>query len=109
MINLEKNGDVQIININSDMTKENVKEFEEIFDTIINDNCNKVIVNFQKVNFIVSQVLGIIIIKTKKIRENSGDIRIVNTNPYIERLLSIIGIGKIIDIYENVDEAVKNF
>jgi|GEM_PF-4547458 len=109
MINIEKFEDIYVISINSDMTKENVKQFEDVFDTIIGKNVNKVIIDFEKVNFIVSQILGIIIIKTKRLRETGGDIRIVNTNPYISRLLSIIGIGKIIDTFENKEDALNNF
>ena len=109
MINIEKFEDVYVISIRSDMTKENVKQFEDVFDTIIEKDINKVIIDFEKVNFIVSQVLGIIIIKTKRLRETGGDIRIVNTNPYISRLLSIIGIGKIIDTYEKKEDALKDF
>ncbi|MCK9224225.1 MAG: STAS domain-containing protein [Candidatus Muirbacterium halophilum] len=109
MVKIEKYGEVFVININNDMTKENVKEFEDVFDTVLSENINKIIINFEKVNFVVSQVLGIIIIKTKKLREKEGDIRIVNKNTYIDRLLSIIGIGKIIDVFENIDDALKDF
>ena len=109
MIKIEKFGEVYVININNDMTKENVKEFEDVFDTIISEDVNKVIINFEKVNFVVSQVLGIIIIKTKRLREKQGDIRIVNKNSYIDRLLSIIGIGKIIDVFEELEDALKDF
>ncbi len=109
MINIEKKGEIGIINIKNDLTKEYVKEFEDVFNNIIEDGSNKVIINFENVNFVVSQVLGIIIIKTKRLRENNGDIRIVNSNSYIDRLLSIIGIGKIIDVYQTLDEALKDF
>ncbi|MGM0607928.1 MAG: STAS domain-containing protein [Candidatus Muiribacteriota bacterium] len=109
MIKVENRDGIDIINIETDMSKENVKEFEEIFDEVLAKKSKKVIINFKNVNFIVSQILGIIIIKTKRIRENNGEIKIVNSNPYIERLLSIIGIGKIIDVLPSLDEAVEDF
>ena len=59
-----------------------------------------------KVDFMDSAGIGLIMGRYKKIRD-IGDICVVGINESIKRILLISGLHKIVDIYDNLCDAVR--
>jgi stage II sporulation protein AA (anti-sigma F factor antagonist) len=108
MFDISFKNDVAILTVKDDLTKENADTFEAEMDKLVENN-DKIVIKFDNVNFIISRVLGFIIIKAKQLSEKNGELKIVNNNEYIDRLFSIIGIEKVVNIYKDLDEAVNSF
>ncbi|MHC4193814.1 MAG: STAS domain-containing protein [Planctomycetota bacterium] len=65
------------------------------------------ILDFQKVRFLSSAVLGLLIRVSKKIYENDGQLRLCNINPKIYEVFRITRLTKVFDIYPDTESATE--
>ena len=66
-----------------------------------------VIINLEKVRYIDSTGLGVLIGALKRAKEHKGGISLICTNPQIKKIFSITGLAKIFIIYKTEEEAIK--
>lgn len=79
------------------------KELNELVDT---EYLVKMVINFSKVKFLSSAVLGKLIALHKKIAAQKGRMAFCNINPDIMQVFKITRLDKLIPIYEDEEEAV---
>lgn len=79
---------------------------DAIGDLIDKGNYNLVI-NLEKVRYIDSTGLGVLIGGLKRVREHGGSVNLVCTNPQIRKIFDITGLVKIFGIYDDEDAATK--
>lgn len=65
------------------------------------------IINMEKVTFIDSSGLGMIIGRYKKISAHNGKIFIVGAKPNVEKILYFSGINKLIPMYKSEQEIIN--
>ncbi len=70
-------------------------------------NIRNLIINLEKVNFIDSSGLGVILGRYKKIASASGRMFIVGANPAVEKILVFSGINKLVPIYSNEQDIIN--
>lgn len=70
----------------------------KIDEKIKDENINKIIIDFQKLDFIDSSGIGFVIGRYKIVRKRNGIIEIINANKKVRKILDMSGIGKIINI-----------
>lgn len=71
---------------------------DKIDEKIMNENINKIVIDFKKIDFIDSSGIGFVIGRYKNIRKRNGVIEIINANKKVRKILDMSGIGKIINI-----------
>lgn len=67
---------------------------------IANCNIRRIIFDFKKTVFMDSSGIGMIMGRYKNIRFMGGEVAAIHVNERIEKILTLSGIYKIIDIYE---------
>ncbi|HHW60805.1 MAG TPA: anti-sigma F factor antagonist [Syntrophomonadaceae bacterium] len=92
-------GEIDML-VSEKMRKEIDKKVEE------NEIAN-LIMNLEKVNFIDSSGLGVIIGRYKKINASGGRMCIVGANPSIQKILVFSGINKLVPLYNTEQEVVQ--
>jgi anti-sigma B factor antagonist len=65
------------------------------------------ILDFSKVRFLSSAVLGLLIRVSKRVYQRDGQLRLCNINPKIYEIFKITRLTKIFDIYPDVKSASK--
>jgi stage II sporulation protein AA (anti-sigma F factor antagonist) len=68
--------------------------------------CNLVI-NLERVSFIDSSGLGVIIGRYKKISALSGRMYIVGARPAVQKILMFAGINKLVSMYNNEQDIIN--
>ena len=68
----------------------------------------KLILDFSKVRFLSSAVLGLLIRISKRIYENEGKLMLCNINPKIYEVFKITRLTKVFDIYKDIESATEN-
>ena len=63
------------------------------------------ILDFSKVRFLSSAVLGLLIRISKRVYQSDGQLRLCNINPKIYEIFKITRLTKIFDIYPDVESA----
>ncbi len=70
---------------------------------------SKLILQLKNVSYVDSSGLGAIFDSYKQVVEKDGQLKILNPNIDVKRVLDITKISKKIDIYNNEEEALKSF
>ncbi len=70
---------------------------------------NKIILQLKNVIYVDSSGLGAIFDSYKQVVEKDGQLKILNPNIDVKRVLDITKISKKIDIFNNEEEALKSF
>lgn len=81
---------------------------EQLHELIENEKTN-VLVNLEKVKFMNSSGLGMLIGALTTMRKAGGDLRIANATDKIESLLIITKLISVFKHYKSLDEAVASF
>ena len=88
-------------------TAGNIKD--KINEGISKHKINKLIIDFSMVSFMDSSGIGMIIGRYKELSLLKGEVVLCSVNKYIEKILNLSGIYKIIQIFKTQDEAIKYF
>ncbi len=70
-------------------------------------NLSSIIFDLRDLKFMDSSGIGLIMGRYKICKEKSGNVSIVSTSPYINRILKMSGIYKIIRVFSTIDDAIK--
>ena len=70
---------------------------------------NKLILQLKNVSYVDSSGLGAIFDSYKQVVEKDGQLKILNPNIDVKRVLDITKISKKIDIFNNEEEILKSF
>lgn len=73
------------------------------------DGKYKMILDMSQVRYINSAGLRTLADILTQNKANGGDLRLVNVNPKVRRVLQIIGFDKFFGIYETLEEALADF
>ena len=79
----------------------------KIDDRIDRDNIKSLVMNFKDVTFMDSSGIGVVIGRSKKLQGRNGNVCIVEVNNRVDKVFKLSGLYKIINSYENLEEAIK--
>lgn len=86
----------------SEMIRDKVdKEFSR-------NNAKNIIFDFSNINFMDSSGIGVIMGRYRHTKQLGGSVAIVGANASLDRIFNISGLHKIINSYENMEQALKN-
>lgn len=80
---------------------------EDIDKKIDDSETRNLILNLEKVTFIDSSGLGMILGRYKKLKSKNGRMYIVGARPQVEKILYFSGINKLITVYRNEQDIIN--
>jgi len=108
-IKFSNKGTTLIIGISGELDHHSAEHARQKIDAeMIKSTTKNIIFDFSRLVFMDSSGIGIIMGRYKNIRELNGKAAIVNVNAQVRRILEMSGILKIMPIYDNMDDAIKN-
>ncbi len=84
-------------------------EFSTEIKTLINEGHVDIVLDMEKVEYINSTGLGILISGYTTIKKNGGELRICGVRERVENLLNITHLKLLFQTYESRDKAVASF
>lgn len=90
-----------------DSTNSNI--FEEKLADIIGKGQNKFIIDFNKIMFISSAGLRVLLIAAKKVKPNGGAVVLTGLSPEVQEVFDVSGFTSIFTIYKTVEEALIKY
>lgn len=106
-ITMDKENNILIIKLLEDIDHHSCEYIKRRSDYEINKcRAKKVIFDLEKVDFMDSSGIGMILGRYKCIIRNNGRLGLINVNTNVRRIFEMSGIFKIIDLYQNIDEAI---
>ncbi len=78
---------------------------EQLIDLVSNGG-TRIVVDLERVDFIDSTGLGVLVGALKRVRTNDGELSLVCTEARILKVFEITGLTKVFAIHSSVDEAI---
>ncbi len=99
---------VVICDISGEINIDAVSGLKKQFKKLIDKKMRKVLLNFNKVDYIDSLGLAFLVELSKDLRNINGTLFISNVPPKIRSIFSITKLDKVFKIYDTEEEALEN-
>ncbi|MGZ3498232.1 MAG: STAS domain-containing protein [Vulcanimicrobiaceae bacterium] len=103
----EAQGDSYVVDLNGEIDVYTSPKVKDAVGDLIDKGHYNLVINLEKVRYIDSTGLGVLIGGLKRVREHGGTVNLVCTNPQIKKIFDITGLVKIFGIYDDEDAAMK--
>ncbi|HEY9764876.1 MAG TPA: STAS domain-containing protein [Chroococcales cyanobacterium] len=105
----EKGGAITVMRVEGFLDAHTAAMLETALDELAEQQCYRVVVDFQKLDYISSAGLGVLMAAITTFRDNHGDLKLAQLPPRIFKVFDLLGFSKLFQIYENEEEAVAAF
>ena len=109
-INEKKYGDVLVLTLTGElMGGEKAEEFQSrVYDAIEDEDVN-IVVDMEKVKWMNSSGLGMLMGALTTLRSSGGDLKLANVSDRVQRPIEITKLDSVLNIYDSVDNGVNSF
>ncbi len=106
-VNVRESGDAYVVELGGEIDVYTSPKVKDAITELIDQGHYNLVINLEKVRYIDSTGLGVLIGGLKRVREHGGTVSLVCTNPQIRKIFDITGLVKIFGIYDDETEAQK--
>jgi anti-sigma B factor antagonist len=99
-------GGIEVVNVEGEIDVYTAPRLRELLIDLVNKNTYQFVVNMEKVEFLDSTGLGVLVGGLKRVRAHDGSIDVVCTQERILKIFRITGLTKVFGIYQTVDQAI---
>lgn len=108
-INTDIRQPVSVMKVNGRVDSETAPEFEKALINLIEENCSKIVLNMQGVDFLSSAGLRAMVKALKGAQRGGGDVRLVSVSEPIKGILLTVGLNQMFKMYSTNEEALTGF
>lgn len=99
-------NNARLIRFIGDLDATNVETVLEKVCTLFSEGFKHLIADFNKLRYVNSTGLGILLHFSKTAKEKGGSFKIANVNENVYEIIEIIGATTLLEIYDELDDAV---
>ncbi|MQA97243.1 MAG: anti-sigma factor antagonist [Streptosporangiales bacterium] len=100
-------GDCEIVAVEGEIDVYTAPRLRELLIDLVNKGNFHLVVNMEKVEFLDSTGLGVLVGGLKRVRAHDGSLDLVCTQERILKIFRITGLTKVFGIYDSVPEAIE--
>ncbi|HFE63921.1 MAG TPA: anti-sigma factor antagonist [Caldithrix sp.] len=100
---------ISIIKVGGFIDTTTSSEVERALNSLLKQNRYNIIIDLGNVDYISSAGWGIFISEIKSIREHNGDLKLVRMIPDVYEIFELLEFHHILDVYDNVEDAIQKF
>ena len=94
-------SDIKIIYLEGEMDTETSPEVLSELDRLRNDGVKKMLLNLEKLDFISSAGLRVLLATAQQLKASGGDFRVCRLNKEIQEVFDISGFSTLLMVFEN--------
>ena len=98
----------KLVRFIGDLDATNVENVVEEIFSLLNQGILVIVADFEKLRYVNSTGLGILLHFSKSAKEKGGCFKIANVNENVYEIIEIIGATTLLDIYDELDEALRS-
>jgi anti-sigma B factor antagonist len=99
---------IEIVDVEGEIDVYTAPRLRELLIDLVNKQHYHLIVNMEKVEFLDSTGLGVLVGGLKRVRAHDGSLDLVCTQERILKIFRITGLTKVFGIHDTVDEAIAH-
>uniref|UniRef100_J1S6X1 Anti-sigma factor antagonist n=1 Tax=Streptomyces auratus AGR0001 TaxID=1160718 RepID=J1S6X1_9ACTN len=100
-------GDRTVVEVGGEIDVYTAPKLREQLVELVNDGSYHLVVDMERVDFLDSAGLGVLVGGLKRVRAHEGSLRLVCNQERILKIFRITGLTKVFPIHTSVDEAVS--
>jgi len=108
-ITVDEVGDIRVVRIAGNLDTQTSPVTQEQLTQLIQDGATKILLDFEKLNYISSSGLRVLLVAHKRLEGNSGQVRICNPNTMVREVFDTSGFSEIFSVYGSQAEALDGF
>ena len=97
---------IEVVDVGGEIDIYTAPRLRELLIDLVSKNSYQLIVNMDKVGFLDSTGLGVLVGGLKRVRAHDGWLDLVCTQEPILKIFRITGLTKVFGIYQTVDQAI---
>src|SRR6516225_10326542 len=97
---------IEVVDVEGEIDVYTAPRLRELLIDLVNKKNYQLVVNMEKVEFLDSTGLGVLVGGLKRVRAHDGSLDLVCTQERILKIFRITGLTKVFGIHETVDEAI---
>ena len=106
---LEYKGDTMIVRMMGELDQHYAAELRRAIDAqVTHRGIHKIVFDFSNVGFMDSSGIGLVMGRYKYVVEKRGKVIIISSNVYIDRIIKMSGLLKIVEVYTDLNSALEN-
>ena len=98
---------IEIVDVEGEIDVYTAPRLRELLIELVNTGFYQLVVNMEKVEFLDSTGLGVLVGGLQRVRAHDGSLDLVCTQERILKIFRITGLTKVFGIHDTVDEAIK--
>jgi len=108
-IEIREAQDIRILAFEGNVDTDTSPEAEAKINELIDGGAQKLLVNFEQLNFISSAGLRVLLATAKKLKASGGELRICGLNATVQEVFDISGFITILNVKATEEEALASF
>ena len=102
-------GEIKVIRIEGKLDTQSSPDAQTQLTQLIDQGATKLVVNFEKLDYISSAGLRVLLATAKKLKGNSGELRVCSLNEVVQEVFDISGFTTILTVTKTEPEALEGF
>jgi len=108
-ISVTESGDVRILSFQGNLDTNTAPQAESEINGLIEAGSQQLLINFEKLDYISSAGLRILLATAKKLKASQGDLKICCLNETVQEVFDISGFSTILSVSKTEEEALGAF
>jgi anti-anti-sigma factor len=105
---IEGRSHTRIVEFDGDLDSTNVEATLDKVNSIYGEGITHIIADFSKLRYVNSTGLGILLHISKTAKNNKWSFKIAKVNDNVFEIIEIIGAHTLLDIYDDIDDALAS-
>lgn len=105
-LKVRKQGDHAVLEVAGEIDVYTAPKLREKLIELVNEGSYHLVVDLEKVDFLDSTGLGVLVGGLKRVRNHDGSLELVCTQDKILKIFRITGLTKVFPIHDSVDDAI---
>ncbi len=102
-------NNVAIVAVKGFLDAHTAPEFENVLINVTKKGYFKIAIDFGELHYISSAGLGVLMGQIEYIRENKGDIKLVNLSKKVYKVFDLLGFTTLYETYDDIKSGINSF
>ncbi|MFT5098673.1 MAG: anti-sigma B factor antagonist [Planctomycetaceae bacterium] len=99
-------SDTKIIMLQGKLDTNSTPDVESEINSLLDSGANKLLINFEKLSYISSTGLRLLLATAKRLQSSKGDLRVCSLNEMATEVFELSGFTSIINVFASEQEAL---
>jgi anti-sigma B factor antagonist len=104
-VSTERQKELCVVSVSGEVDVYTSPRLKSALVDAVDDDCRVLVVDMDKVGFIDSSGLGVLVGALRRVREAGGDLRVVCVRENVVKIFRITGLDRVFPMFASVDEA----